>query len=71
VAKEHVSKLRDILARLDASGAIEIWMWRGFRLHTLKGDFQGCWAVTVNANWRVLFRFADGNAHDIDYLDYH
>jgi len=40
----------------------------GFRLHRLKGDYAGYWAVTVRANWRVIFRFEDA---DVDYLDYH
>jgi proteic killer suppression protein len=42
----------------------------GFRLHTLKGEFKGFWAVTVRANWRVIFRFVDPDAFDVDYLDY-
>jgi proteic killer suppression protein len=43
----------------------------GFRLHSLKGGFNGFWAVTVRANWRVIFRFADPDAFDVDYVDYH
>ena len=43
----------------------------GFRLHPLKGELRGFWAVTVRANWRVIFRFAGPNAADVDYLDYH
>jgi len=42
----------------------------GFRLHPLKGAYKGFWAVTVRANWRVIFRFDDG-AEDVDYVDYH
>ncbi len=42
----------------------------GFRLHPLKGASRGSWAVTVRANWRVIFRF-DGDAEDVDYVDYH
>ena len=41
-----------------------------FRLHLLKGQMKGFWAVTVRANWRVIFRFHDG-AEDVDYVDYH
>jgi toxin HigB-1 len=41
------------------------------RLHQLKGDLEGFWSVTVQANWRVVFRFEDGNAYVVDYLDYH
>jgi proteic killer suppression protein len=43
----------------------------GFRLHPLKGEFKGSWSVTVRANWRVIFRFADRDAFDVDYVDYH
>jgi proteic killer suppression protein len=43
----------------------------GFRLHPLKGNLKGFWAVTVRANWRVIFRFGDSNAFDVDYADYH
>lgn len=43
----------------------------GFRLHPLKGDLAGFWAVTVRANWRVIFRFDAGHAHDVDLVDYH
>jgi toxin HigB-1 len=42
-----------------------------FRLHPLKGEYKGFWAVTVRANGRVIFRFADGHAGDIDLVDYH
>jgi len=43
----------------------------GFKLHQLKGKLRGFWAVTVRANWRVIFRFEDRNALDVDYVDYH
>jgi toxin HigB-1 len=71
VTAEHVEKLRDILARLDAARAAEDMDLPGFRLHALKGELKGFWAVTVRANWRVIFRFADHDAFDVDYVDYH
>ena len=71
VMPEPAGKLRDVLARLDAASATADMDLPGFRLHSLKGDLAGFWAVTVRANWRVIFRFADGDAHDIDYVDYH
>ena len=43
----------------------------GFRLHQLKGEMKGFRSVTVRANWRVIFRFADHDALDVGYLDYH
>ncbi len=68
---EHVQKLRDILARLDAAGNVADMDLPGFKLHALKGKLKGFWAVTVRANWRVIFRFAEGDALDVDYVDHH
>ena len=71
VIAEHVVNLRDILVRLDASGSVADLDVAGFKLHPLKGDWRGFWAITVRANWRVIFRFEDGDALDVDYVDYH
>ncbi len=71
VISQHAEKLRDILARLDAAAAVADMDLPGFRLHPLKGEFKGFWAVTVRANRRVVFRFAEGDAFDVDYIDYH
>ena len=71
VMSEHAQKLRDILARLDAAAAAADMDLPGLRLHSLKGELKGFWAVTVRANWRVIFRFVDGDALDVDYVDYH
>lgn len=71
VMAEHALKLRDILARLDAAAQPEDMDLPGFRLHALKGEYKGFWAVTVRANWRVIFRFDRGDALDVDYVDYH
>ncbi|ODR95231.1 peptidase [Methyloceanibacter stevinii] len=71
IKPDHREALRDVLARLDASSAPEDMNLPGFRLHRLRGDYAGFWAVTVRANWRVTFRFEDGDATDVDYLDYH
>ena len=71
VAPEHVQKLRDILGVLDRSRTPEEMNLPGFRLHQLRGDLRGHWAVSVSGNWRVIFRFEDGEAVDVDYLDYH
>jgi len=68
---QHVEKLRDILARLDVASAITDMELPGFHLHALKGNHRGFWAVTVRANWRVIFRMADGDVMDVDYMDYH
>lgn len=71
VMADHAEKLRDILARLNAVSAVADMDFPGLRLHPLKGVSKGFWAVTVRANWRVIFRFAEGDASDVDYVDYH
>lgn len=67
---EHRETARDILARPNASAAPNDMDVPGFRRHRLRGDLAGFRAVTVRANWRVVFRFEDGHAVDVDYLDY-
>jgi proteic killer suppression protein len=71
VFMEHAEKLRDILARLDAAGVVSDMDLPGFRLHPLKGEFKGLWAVTVRANWRVIFRIVNRDVLEVDYVDYH
>lgn len=71
IRADHRDQVRDILARLNAAGCLEDMNLPGFRLHRLKGKYEGFWAVTVRANWRVIFRFEEGHAADVDYLDYH
>jgi proteic killer suppression protein len=43
----------------------------GYRLHPLKGDLKGFWSVTVRANWRIIFRFEENDAFDVELIDYH
>jgi len=71
VIAEHAEKLRDILVRLDAARGVADMDLPGFRLHALKGELKGFWAVTVRANWRVVFRVAEHDVLDVDYVDYH
>lgn len=71
VAAEHADKLRRILARLNAARSAADMELPGYRPHPLKGDLKGFYAVTVQANWRVIFRFVEGEARDVDYVDYH
>ena len=68
---EMVERIRDILTALDAALAVEELNRPSFRLHPLKGVLKGNWAVTVWANWRIIFRFANGAATDVDFIDYH
>jgi proteic killer suppression protein len=66
-----VRKIRQILAALHAAETIEALRLPTFGLHPLKGDLRGFWAVTVRANWRIIFQFENGKASDVDLVDYH
>ena len=68
---QHAAKLRRILARLDVASQPDDVDLPGWRLHPLKGKYSGFWSITVQANWRIIFRFVDGDVTDVDYLDYH
>jgi proteic killer suppression protein len=68
---EMVERIRDILTALDAALAVEELNRPSFRLHPLKGALKGNWAVTVRASWRIIFRFANGAATNVDFIDYH
>lgn len=59
------------LAALDTAKEISDLDIPGYKLHPLKGDRQGIWAITVNGNWRLTFAFSDGNVFVLDYEDYH
>jgi proteic killer suppression protein len=65
------AKVQRVLSALDAAESPQALDIPGFRLHPLKGDLEGFWSVTVSGNWRVVFRFEDGDAFDVDLLDYH
>jgi len=71
VSTEHARKIKQILATLHAAETIEAMRLPTFGLHPLKGDLKGFWALTVRANWRIIFRFESGKAFDIDLVDYH
>jgi proteic killer suppression protein len=66
-----VDKTERVLARLDNADEVTDMALPGFRLHELKGQRAGTWAVTISGNWRLVFRFEDGHATDVDLVDYH
>jgi proteic killer suppression protein len=71
IRPDLVDKVERILLRLDSVTNANDMNAPGFGLHTLTGDLEGYWAVTVSRNWRVIFRFHGGDAYDVDFIDYH
>ena len=66
-----VPRLRGILFRLQEASHPRSADAPGFRLHPLKGPRTGEWSVRVSGNWRVVFRFENDEAVDVDLVDYH
>jgi proteic killer suppression protein len=71
IQAKHKMRLKIILQRLDAAISAEDMNLPGMRFHKLKGELNEYFSVTVNGNWRVIYKFEGGHAILIDYLDYH
>jgi proteic killer suppression protein len=71
IRPDLADKIERILSVLDAAVTPQALDLPGYRLHALKGDRKGYWSVTVRANWRIIFRFENGDAYDVDLMDYH
>jgi proteic killer suppression protein len=71
IQASHSNKLRMQLAALDTAQSLEDVNIPGYRLHQLSGDRKSIWSITVNGNWRITFKFSDGNVYIVNYEDYH
>lgn len=71
IPPELSTRLRDRLDVIDAAGTLEDIALPHFGLHELKGDRTGTRAVKVNKNWRITFHFAEGDASELNFEDYH
>ena len=70
--QDQVKRIRRVLGILDTASRIEdVDQLPGMRLHPLRGDLGGLWSISVSGNWRIVFRFEDGEASDSDLVDYH
>ena len=67
----HANRLRLQLAKLDASLTPDDMALPGWKLHPLKGNMKGHWAVWVDQNWRLTFKMQNGHVIVVDYQDYH
>ncbi len=71
IQSEHINKIRIILTRLNQIELISDMDIPAFRLHRLKGDLKNHWAVKVNGNWRITFKFENNDVYVVNYQDYH
>ena len=68
---DHVRRLRLILTLLDSATQAADINFPGSRFHALRGNRSEFHAIHVSGNWRLIFRFEDGDVYDVDDLDYH
>ncbi len=68
---QQLERVRRILTLLQGAEQVEDMNLPGFVLHPLTGELRGFWSVRVSGNWRLIFRFEDGHAFDVDLVDYH
>lgn len=68
---DHAARLEERLQALHTATVIDDMDLPGWKLHPLKGNRAGLWAVNVSGNWRVVFEFKDGHAYIVNYEDYH
>lgn len=62
----------ELIAALDAATSLnDLSPLKSVGLHKLSGDRKEQWAMTINGPWRLCFRFADGDAWDVEIVDYH
>ena len=67
----HAKRLREMLAALNIAAGPQDLARPSWRLHGLSGDRAGFLSLTVQANWRLVFRFDGADVELLDYLDYH
>jgi proteic killer suppression protein len=70
IRPDLVDTVERILTVLDNAVTPQALNIPRYRLHPLKGDFKGLWSVTVRANWRIIFRFEETDAFDVELIDY-
>ena len=62
----------ELLAALDAASSLgDLSPLKSVGLHKLSGARRNLWAMTVNGAWRICFRFDDGDAWEVEIVDYH
>ena len=71
VSPDMADRIALALADLDDAATPSDLDLPGYRLHPLKGDLKGYWSISISGNWRLIFRFEEGDAYDVDLVDYH
>jgi len=71
VRSDQAGRIALTLADLDSAGKPDDLNLPGYRLHRLKGRLKEYWSISISGNWRITFRFEEGDVYDVDLVDYH
>ena len=71
VRADQAERIKLALADLDEASRPSDLDLPGYRLHPLRGERKGFWSISISANWRIVFRFEEGDAYDVDLVDSH
>ena len=71
INSQWVTRIGDVLAALEVATKPEDMMLPGLNCHLLTGNYAGFYSVSITGNWRIVFRFEDGQPTDVDLVDYH
>ena len=71
VSAAHRVRIENVLTLLSEAQRPSDLDLPGYRLHALRGALRGFWSVTISGNWRIIFRMEEGDAYDVDLVDYH
>ena len=71
VPPDLVKRASNALSDPDSAQSLSDMDLPQYQLHPLKGVREGLWSIRISGNWRMVFRFEDGDAYDVDLVDYH
>ena len=73
IKSEYLHKIKKVLNIIHYLEDVpqDLESFKNLRPHPLKGELKGFWSLDISGNWRIIFRFTDGNAYDLDYLATH
>ena len=71
IGADQLARITLALADLDVASKPNDLDLPGYRLHPLRGDQKGLWSISISSNWRITFRFEDGDVYDANLVDYH
>ena len=71
IQAKHKTKLQEQLSTLNEAISLSDLSRPSYYLHQLQGVRKETWSIRVSGNWRLTFRFENGNVHILNYEDYH